>query len=295
MSSPSDFFSSSWSDARISSWKNAFTATAAISLLPNLLLIGIPSSLLSKKFNKWLNIKHILLCFAAGGLLGDIFLHTLPHLLVPHDHNKVHSSTNSKRFDVSSYEILSDEMNENKLLHTHVRNDHHVNDAHDLDNPSHDHNHEEIGIDDHSHDYNQNNNVRRLSIDHDNDAHHLDTSHSHDHNHVGTDVHDHNHGHHHDDHHDHGHGHDENTAQEMKYQSHDHNHDSIDTHEHNHLDNHDDHHDHNHDHNQNNANEIRRNLHDHDADYKSADITDSHSHNHNHGTVPILMTVIVMM
>lgn len=61
-------------------WKDAFVATFFISLLPNVLLIAIPSRFLLKN-GKSFNVQHVLLCFAAGGLLGDVFLHTIPHLL----------------------------------------------------------------------------------------------------------------------------------------------------------------------------------------------------------------------
>jgi zinc transporter 7 len=69
---------------------NAYVATAIISTVPNLVLFLIPDRLLQSA-----NGMNYMLCFAAGALLGDVFLHTLPHLLTEdshgaggHDHDK---------------------------------------------------------------------------------------------------------------------------------------------------------------------------------------------------------------
>ena len=53
-------------------WRNAFGATAAISLIPNLILFAIPTKLLSKDSGSKINYQHILLCFASGALLGEL-------------------------------------------------------------------------------------------------------------------------------------------------------------------------------------------------------------------------------
>ena len=37
------------------------------------------------------NITYILLSFALGGLLGDVFFHTIPHLSSGHSHDHGHS------------------------------------------------------------------------------------------------------------------------------------------------------------------------------------------------------------
>jgi hypothetical protein len=68
--------------------KNAFAATLLISLLPNLLLFVIPSSLLSSERKSRINYQNLLLMFSSGGLLGDVFLHILPHLLGTEDSHK---------------------------------------------------------------------------------------------------------------------------------------------------------------------------------------------------------------
>jgi zinc transporter ZupT len=65
----------------------AFLATFLISALPNILLIGIPAHMLTRKTNR-LDYQNVLLSFASGGLLGDVFLHIVPHLLEEHAHDE---------------------------------------------------------------------------------------------------------------------------------------------------------------------------------------------------------------
>lgn len=67
-------------------WKSALTSTFFISLVPNLLLYLIPSRWFQEKNQKY-NLKNVMMCFAAGGLLGDVLLHAIPHLMLPHDHD----------------------------------------------------------------------------------------------------------------------------------------------------------------------------------------------------------------
>jgi len=66
-------------------WYNACGATFLISAVPIAMLGCIPVSLLKRKLLS-VKVLNVLLSFAAGGLLGDVFLHALPHLLLPHDH-----------------------------------------------------------------------------------------------------------------------------------------------------------------------------------------------------------------
>lgn len=75
--------SSSWNI-----WKNALLSTILISTLPNILLFLFPADFLTSRRGAKFNLQRVLLCFAAGGLLGDVFLHLLPHLISPHDHNE---------------------------------------------------------------------------------------------------------------------------------------------------------------------------------------------------------------
>lgn len=69
-----------------SAWSRAFTSTALISIVPTVVLFAVPFTPghqpIPPKTHK------TLLGFAAGGLLGDVFLHSIPHLLMEggHDH-----------------------------------------------------------------------------------------------------------------------------------------------------------------------------------------------------------------
>ena len=59
-------------------WRDAALATGLISSVPTLVLPFIPQSA-TKPGSA---LQRILLCFAVGGMMGDVFLHLLPHLLV---------------------------------------------------------------------------------------------------------------------------------------------------------------------------------------------------------------------
>lgn len=61
-------------------WRDATIATALISSVPTMVLPLIPEGA-SKEGS---GLQRILLCFAVGGMLGDVFLHLLPHLLGKH-------------------------------------------------------------------------------------------------------------------------------------------------------------------------------------------------------------------
>lgn len=69
----------------ISLWR-AFGVTLAISSAPTIILYFIPISALGGPVYG-LNPLQILLTFASGGILGDVVIHAIPHLLNPHDHS----------------------------------------------------------------------------------------------------------------------------------------------------------------------------------------------------------------
>jgi zinc transporter 7 len=71
--------SASWA-----AWQSAMLSTFLISSFPNIFLYLVPAGWLSSKKGDWLNVQHILLAFASGGLLGDVLLHAIPHLMAPH-------------------------------------------------------------------------------------------------------------------------------------------------------------------------------------------------------------------
>lgn len=70
-------------------WNAAFWATFLISSFPNIFLYLVPVSWLSLNGGAVLHVQHIALAFASGGLLGDVLLHAIPHLMSPHDHSHV--------------------------------------------------------------------------------------------------------------------------------------------------------------------------------------------------------------
>ncbi|KAI8148879.1 Zinc/iron permease [Fennellomyces sp. T-0311] len=62
---------------------NSLLATAYISLFPNLLLYFVPPDINTSSLN-------VLVSFAVGGLLGDVFLHLLPHAFLGDHADAVH-------------------------------------------------------------------------------------------------------------------------------------------------------------------------------------------------------------
>ena len=68
----------------------AFTATVIISIAPVLILLPLPASNSQDSA-----FTQSLLSFAAGGLLGDAFLHLIPHAVSPHSHSGKQAETRS--------------------------------------------------------------------------------------------------------------------------------------------------------------------------------------------------------
>ena len=66
-------------------WRRALGATALISAAPTAILPLIPAS--AAKGDR---VQKTLVAFAIGGLLGDVFLHSMLHLLSPHDEHHHH-------------------------------------------------------------------------------------------------------------------------------------------------------------------------------------------------------------
>lgn len=69
-------------------WSEAISSTIIISIAPFIILYFIP---LNNRRDHGSFLK-ILLSFASGGLLGDAFLHLIPHALMPHSHHDSHHS-----------------------------------------------------------------------------------------------------------------------------------------------------------------------------------------------------------
>ncbi|KAM4631407.1 zinc transporter Slc39a7 [Polymixia lowei] len=83
-------------------WMQAIGATLLISAAPFLILFLIP---VQSNTDQHQNLLKVLLSFASGGLLGDAFLHLIPHALEPHshhgdeDHGHSHASEESHDHD----------------------------------------------------------------------------------------------------------------------------------------------------------------------------------------------------
>ncbi|XP_069491346.1 zinc transporter SLC39A7 [Ambystoma mexicanum] len=65
-------------------WTHAIGATLLISAAPFFILFLIP---VESNTSKHQSLLKLLLSFASGGLLGDAFLHLIPHALEPHSHH----------------------------------------------------------------------------------------------------------------------------------------------------------------------------------------------------------------
>eukprot|EP00640_Fibrocapsa_japonica_P002624 CAMPEP_0113941238 /NCGR_PEP_ID=MMETSP1339-20121228/7205_1 /TAXON_ID=94617 /ORGANISM="Fibrocapsa japonica" /LENGTH=245 /DNA_ID=CAMNT_0000945329 /DNA_START=23 /DNA_END=756 /DNA_ORIENTATION=+ /assembly_acc=CAM_ASM_000762 len=127
-----------------SSALNAFGATALISIVPTLVLPFVPLN--SKNINGRLH--RVLLAFAVGGLLGDVFLHLIPHLMGgghahAHDHapSVLPSGTEDLVADLLDSHDLRRKLQVDDHDHDHDHHDHHDHDHDDHDHDHHDHDH----------------------------------------------------------------------------------------------------------------------------------------------------------
>ncbi|GFS07203.1 zinc transporter SLC39A7 [Elysia marginata] len=92
-------------------WLKAIGATAIISAAPVFILLFIPL----ENADQHHNLLKVLLSFASGGLLGDAFLHLIPHAISPHSH---HGD--------------GDHGHEHAHAHSHSANDDSHNHSHDM-------------------------------------------------------------------------------------------------------------------------------------------------------------------
>ncbi|KAK3728677.1 hypothetical protein RRG08_041861 [Elysia crispata] len=90
-------------------WLKAIGATALISAAPVLILLFIPL----ENADQHQNLLKVLLSFASGGLLGDAFLHLIPHAISPHSHH-------------------GDEDHGHQHTHAHSHDDHSHSHSHDM-------------------------------------------------------------------------------------------------------------------------------------------------------------------
>uniref|UniRef100_A0A8C8SKM2 Zinc transporter SLC39A7 n=1 Tax=Pelusios castaneus TaxID=367368 RepID=A0A8C8SKM2_9SAUR len=79
-------------------WMHAIGATLLISAAPYFILFLIP---VESNTSQHQALLRLLLSFASGGLLGDAFLHLIPHALVPHSHHTEGGHAHSHSHPVS--------------------------------------------------------------------------------------------------------------------------------------------------------------------------------------------------
>ena len=142
----------------------ALISTCLISAAPFFILFFIPLDN-AAEHNALLKV---LLSFASGGLLGDAFLHLIPHAINPHDHH-----------DDNHHH---DNHPEHSELHSHDHHEHHNNEHHHDDEHHHgdEHHHDKHHDNEHHHD------DEHHHDEHHHDDHHGDHGHSHAHSHDHT-------------------------------------------------------------------------------------------------------------
>lgn len=114
-------------------WSDALLATAVISMVPIALL-----GLFSCCWRQWSTQSrlNILLAFSVGGLLGDTFLHLIPHAMAPHDHHSHDTHDHHHHHDTQSMKSSFDAAvgmtpNDPTRHHDHHDHNHHHHDHHD--------------------------------------------------------------------------------------------------------------------------------------------------------------------
>ncbi|XP_078345521.1 zinc transporter Slc39a7-like [Oculina patagonica] len=97
----------------LTKWLQAIAATLLISAAPFFILFFIPLQSNSAEQQPLLKV---LLAFASGGLLGDAFLHLIPHAISPHSHGSAdghehsHSHSHSHSHEAGGHHDHSSEM-----------------------------------------------------------------------------------------------------------------------------------------------------------------------------------------
>ena len=100
-------------DSTMEMWLYALSSTAFISAAPFFILCCIPI----RDASEHSSFLKVLLSFASGGLLGDAFLHLIPHAVSPHDHHHDHHE--------------HDHDHEHDHTHDHHHDDEHHDNTHD--------------------------------------------------------------------------------------------------------------------------------------------------------------------
>ena len=106
-------------------WLYAIVSTILISAAPFLILCFIPL----ENTSQHASLLKVLLSFASGGLLGDAFLHLIPHAVSPHAHSSHH-----EHHDHGDHMHEEHHLHEHDHVTGHAHHDHHDDHMH-----SHDH------------------------------------------------------------------------------------------------------------------------------------------------------------
>lgn len=81
---------------KLGPWQASFAATAFISIAPVFILLLVP---IDGNTHSSSPVLKTLVSFAVGGLLGDVFLHLLPHALMPHNHGPLQTHNDNGEHD----------------------------------------------------------------------------------------------------------------------------------------------------------------------------------------------------
>ncbi len=125
----------------------AFSYTAIISLIPNVLLYLIPINIINDTVFG-INFRHIMLSFASSAMLSDVLLHMIPHLLMPHDH---HHHDNHSSEDHHHLHHHDDHSSEDHHHHHHDDDDHDHQEIHSTEGVIYKYNYDEGEADSYNH------------------------------------------------------------------------------------------------------------------------------------------------
>lgn len=200
--------SSNWSAAtaflaKLGAWPSALLATLLISAAP-ICLLSVFSLTCTRNGKMPKLLMKFMLAFAIGGLLGDSFLHLIPHALMPHDHSHGHSHSHDPvqplivhgldhhdhdhrdhaHADVAATAHHHEQHSGEKAGHSHLHEHGKEGGEHHHDHHHHDHSHDEHGHEHHEGCKHGNGHDHEHSHSHSHDSHsHSHGSHSHSHSH----------------------------------------------------------------------------------------------------------------
>mmetsp|Transcript_21977 Transcript_21977/g.42763 ORF Transcript_21977/g.42763 Transcript_21977/m.42763 type:complete len:114 (+) Transcript_21977:29-370(+) len=108
----------------------ALVATVLIGVVPIAILLPLPTLCKTHDSKRKRSALNLLLCFAAGGLLGDSFLHLIPHALQPHHHHHNHAGEHLLVHHDHDHDHHQGHMDGHHHDHHHDHHDHHDHHGH---------------------------------------------------------------------------------------------------------------------------------------------------------------------